>query len=549
MYFIEKIKIAIKARQGISNLVGKREDKYVLLIIASVVLISALAFITIFSYKFGWQWLYSIASSEMVLGQLLAQEKALISSNWFYFGELSIIHQTIFTMPLFLIFGGYENWALIRALNILLNNITLVLTYLFLMRCMKVKLKWSIVTALFLIVPLNSFYWETVTFGGFSILFLAQLFVCLGLFFKLINNEKAVNLRRLYFILFVFFSFALGVQGISSLQIVYVPLLLASIYTWHGKNKKSLFYGFIGFIACCAGYVVNNFLHYIYSFVSYNDIIIDNLQIYFSQKLNKIFLGIVDFFGFYTRAKLFSIHGIFSIIAIIAAVIILWFVYRTLRKARSENTPHFLSIFFAVSFVFNVFVFTVFDLDVTTSYFIPFMILFIPLMAIFFEHAEKTYKPIKANVIVCVVVAFIVGQGAINVINLTNRDINSERKGYIQYLLENDLKFGYASQSNANVTTELTNGKVEAAVISLNYDRIKNIHEFKIIEQIMPKKYLDPHYHKGESFILMTEREWDWINYDDIISKSPDYQDKKYVIIRYPSVEALSLEALNIQEN
>jgi len=147
-------------------------------------------YISIFSYQYGWQWLDSDHSSEMILGELLAGENTLVSRNWHYSTEIRLIYQTIFTMPLFKLLGHYENWALIRSLNILLNNLILILSYLYMAKQMKIQLKWMLITSLFLVMPVSFDFWDIVTFGGYYVFFIAQLFFCLGLFIRLAKSHR-----------------------------------------------------------------------------------------------------------------------------------------------------------------------------------------------------------------------------------------------------------------------------------------------------------------------------------------------------------------------
>ncbi|MDR2501260.1 MAG: hypothetical protein LBD37_09345, partial [Treponema sp.] len=151
-----------------------------------------LVFIAVFSYRHGRQWLDSDHSSEMVLAKLLAEEHSLVSPNWHYSTELRLVYQTLFSAPLFALLGRFNNWALIRALTIALNNITLVASCFFLMKQTKTQSKWICVSALFLLLPLPGGHWGIVTFGGYYVFFIAQMFCCLGLFLRILSRvEKA----------------------------------------------------------------------------------------------------------------------------------------------------------------------------------------------------------------------------------------------------------------------------------------------------------------------------------------------------------------------
>jgi hypothetical protein len=526
-----------------------------------------LCFVSVFSYQHGWQWLDSDHSSEMVLGKLLADENTFVSRNWHYSTEIRMIYQTIFTMPLFKLLGRYENWALIRALNILLNNLVLILSYLYMIRQMKIQLKWMVITSLFLIMPVSAGYmpvvsttgyWNIVTFGGYYIFIIAQLFCCLGLFMSIAYHTGTAKKVLAGFILFTVLSFALGVQGIRSLLNIHIPLLIACVYLFSGtlkQNKFPLFLGCYGFIICCAGYVLNYLLHFWYIFHSYDDMRLENLFVQFLPKLGQSLVGLADFFGFSVGSSLLSARGLFSVIAIIGTFLLFRAVFKSFRQSQLQDDTtgkwakyQFMPVFFIVSVIFNIFVFIIVDEPITSRYFIPFMVLYIPLAAIFFQHAEKEYGHLKRIALISGIVLFIFGQSYLNFQSLSGWDLNTVRKGYIQYLLDNRLKYGFATCWNASVTTELSNGKIELTSLDEPDGSFPDSnYRFHIRGWLNPVKFYNPSYHQGESFLLLTQAEWELVQAAgwSFAQIQPDYEDSGFIIIRFPSAEIIHREVLD----
>ena len=532
------------------------ENSVLISAFAVTALVLALGFISVFSYQYGWQWLDSDHSSEMILGKLLSKENVLVSKNWLYSTEIRLVYQTIFTMPLFKLFGHYENWALIRSLNILLNNLVFILSYMFLMKQVKIQTKWILISSFFLITPLSMEYWDIVTFGGYYIFFIAQFFCCLALFITLTCHDNTPKKTTVFFVLFTISSFLLGIQGIRSMFAFYVPLLIACMYMRLHKKVFLLFLGGYGFIACCAGYAVNSLLHFRYSFgfQMYQDARIDNLFANFIPKLSRNLAYLAGFFGLSDGSPVLSAQGLFSVAALIGTFVLLWIVFGILRKVRLQNDAketeqgqQLIPVFFAVSVIFNIFIFVVTTYSIAERYFIPFMIFYIPLAAILFEYAEKTYSHLKRAVIVCAILLFIIGQSCLNFQNMVTRDFNTIRKGYIQYLLDNDLNFGFATHWNANVTTELTNGGIEIAGLDPRLSSGTGTNQLRIFGSLNPVKFFDPFYHNGESFLLLTRTEWDLVKKDSLFSgKKPDYTDDYFIIFRYPSAEIIYRNLLSI---
>ena len=515
-----------------------------------------LSFVSVFSYQHGWQWLNSDHSSEMVLGKLLADENVFVSRNWHYSTEIRLIYQTIFTMPLFKLLGCYENWALIRALNILLNNLVLILSYLFMARQMKIRARWIGITSLFLIMPVSLGYWNIVTFGGYYIFFIAQLFCYIGLFIMVADHADTVKKALPSFILFTVLSFALGVQGIRSLLCVHIPLFTACIWLYFKDIKKRnfpLFLGCSGFFVGCVGFAVNHLLHFWYTFHSYDGMCLANLYTDFFTKFGQSLICLAGFFGLSVGSSLLSASGLFGIVAIIGTCLLFWTVFKVFRQIEIQNSTidksagnQCMLVFFVISVIFNISVFIIVDEDITARYFIPFMVLYIPLVAIFFQHTEKS-SPLKYTAIVCGIVLFIFGQSYLNFQGMTGWNENIARKGYIQYLQDNQLDYGFATFWNANVTTELSNGKIQLAGLESNGLDPNTNNRFHIQGWLNPVKFYDPLYHSAESFLLLTQVEWKLAQATErpFAQLQPDYEDSYFIVIRYPSAEIIYREVLD----
>ena len=511
-------------------------EKRLINFLAGSAMVFALAHIFYFSYRYGWRNLDSDHASEMILGKLLAEENTLLSSNWHYSTEIRLIYQTIFTMPLFKFFGHYENWALIRSINIVLNNLTLILSYFFMMKQSKIHVKWIMISAIFLIMPLSYEYWNILTFGGYYIFFIAQLFICIGLYAKLTNFTGAAKKVLPDFILFIVLSFALGAQGIRAFYGVYIPLLAASIIT---KKKAPLFLGCSAFLGCCAGLAVNFLLHFKYSFHSFETMRMENLSNFFS-KFGQCLVSLAGFFGLSGGTPILSAQGFFSIVSIIGTFVLFWTLCKRLHRHQ------LLPLFFAVSVLCNVFVFIISDKNITSRYFIPFMIFYIPLTALLFEHAENSYGYLKRVAIISGIALFIFGKTFLNYQNLALRDINTGRKGYIQYLLDKKLCFGFATFWNANVTTELSNGKIEMATLEPVRGSLGG-NPFRIYNYLSKDILSDPSHYTGESFMLLTQSEWDMLRNRSrsAVRQRPDYEDGQFIILRYPSAEVIHRELIS----
>jgi hypothetical protein len=511
-----------------------------------------LIFNSVFMYRYGWQWLDSDASSEMVLAKLLANENSLVSRNWHYSTEIRLVYQTIFTMPLFKLLGGGgvkpENWALIRALAVFFNSVVLLLSYLYFIKPFKIKAVYVFTTAIFLIVPFSRVYWHIIIFGGYYAFFLAQLFCALGLFKRLIDGTNGENPRRFIidFALFSTLTVLLGLQTIRSLLSIYIPLLITGIFISRPcdttKNKMTLAFGVYGFALCAAGFAMNYLLRFIYSFHTFENMRFENLQAVLFTKTEQCIAAAAGFLGMTQGDSMLSSRGLFSLFSIAATVVL---VYYAARRARGDGEK-FTPVFFLASALFNIFVFIVTGEKVTGRYFIPFMIFFIPIAALAFNENEKTFSGLKWTMIFSAVILFIFGGAFLNYEALEKSNVNAARKGYIKYLLENHLDYGFATFTNANVTTELSNGKIELAGLE-PHGLDEGGNNFRIQYWLNPVHFYNSEYHKGESFLLLTNAEWQKAKETGraFSQRPPDYEDGHFIILCFPRSEIIYNDVLD----
>jgi hypothetical protein len=278
-----------------------------------------------------------------------------------------------------------------------------------------------------------------------------------------------------------------------------------------------------------------------------------NLHAEFLPKLSQSLVSLVEFFGLSTGSSLLSAQGLFSAIAILGT----FFLFRTVLKSFGQTEIQnnmtvklveyqYIPIFFIVSVISNIFIFIIVDEGITGRYFIPFMVLYIPLAAILFEHAEKQFDHLKRITLISGIILFIFGQSYLNFQSMARFDVNSARKNYIKYLSDNKLEYGFATFMNANVTTELTNGQIVMA--GLNPDGLEPYqNQFRIHNWASLVKHSNPSFHLGESFLLLTRAEWELAQKmgRPFAQLHPDYEDNYFVVKRYPSAEIIHREVLD----
>jgi hypothetical protein len=446
-------------------------------------------------------------------------------------------------VPLFKIFNS---WPLIRALTVFLNNCLLIGAYLFMMRQTKISLKWVMLTSIFLLLPVNFTYWAIVTFGGYYTWFLAMFFILLGLFFILVKDESKKNIQKTAFVFFCLLSMTLGITGIRSLMDIQVPLFLSCLLICvlgFSRRQYELVLSIISLLFAGIGYIVNILLHLFFSFSQDLDATWDNIADIFFQKLGKILWMFVEYFGFEAHSILFTPNGVLSVFSIIflAVIITLSLVFLRKQKQNAEITffpKKFLLFFFISSMVYHVSLYQLIEEKyLTLRYFIPFLILYIPVLAVLFN--EKPAQKKLSHFITVIILIVIFGHGTVKFNTILSRDITSTRKGYLNFLSEQHFDFGYASFWNTNVTTELTNGAVEMVDVEPAGT------SFTKYNWLNPVEFNNPAYHIGKTFLLLTREEWlELRDSEKFRQRTPDFEDAYFAVLSYPSTDLINRELL-----
>jgi hypothetical protein len=525
----------------------KIQDKLKLRILAASIT-GILLVTTYINFAYGRQWLDSDMASEMVLGNILAKENKLVTSGWIYSTELRLVYQQLFYMPLFKLFS---DWHLVRTITTLLNNIVLLASYLFMMRQFSVSKKTALLTSLFLLLPLSMSYWQIVLFGGYYVFFIAMFFCYLGLFAVLLysGGEKAFKKKtNAAVVSFVLLSLVLGIGGIRGLLDIQVPLFITALCVcFIGKSSgiklRALFLSLTGLGLCAFGYLINAALHFFYRFLSHHGAFTIDLSDIFFQKLGNIIYNLMIFLGYTANARFISAQGVLNFCSLIFIFVVFYESVKIIRRGRINNISDAntsLALFFIVTIVYHIALFQILNEHPFSAHIMPSLVLYVPAVAVIFEFIKKNMPPIKARLLISGMAFVVLCAGTIRLYSLPEHDVTSYRKPSISYIEEHDLRFGFASFWNANIITELTNGRIE--MFGLHYDDIRSKDIW-----LRPIAYENPDYHKGETFLLLTKDEWETYSGESILQRPPDYRDDNFVIFRFPSTGIIFNEL--IQDN
>lgn len=509
------------------------------------------------------------ASNVLVLSNFLSQNNAIVSTGWRYYTEIHV-----FNMPLVysFYFHFFKSWHLVRFFGTVTLQAILVLSYGWLCRQAKISRNTFFYSATVLLLPASVTYARIVLLHGYYAFHISLGFLLIGLIMKLAGNQpkKALSFG-LMIAIFALLSVLTGMNGMRMLYISLAPALLITAYLYlrsasfhqisisaQMKPKerfkaleqslrktaqgRGLLFAIVGVICNGLGIVINLFvLRKFFGFSTYY-----SLQTIAPAPgaLNEQINDLLNLFGYRNGAKVFSLEGICSLLAVLGLLFAVGFsVWYLLRKSDNEpyskrlSTTIFLSALILETLVFLI----------TGNYFIHyytpvyvFVVLLIAFLLEEFPNRAIRLPRICASVMIAgfllsgvVTTNFLVNQPdgyatRYEGLSYSNIDQVKQIKPAAAYLSEHGYTFGYAYYWDSSIVTELTDGKVEVCAI---VEPPKITYSFANTK----KALWETSYHQGKTFLLLTKDDTSWQEYPILAGGTEIYADDYYRIIEYPA--------------
>jgi hypothetical protein len=428
------------------------------------------------------------------------------------------------------------------------------------MRQVNVPLKYCLLMSCFLIVPLSTEYWIQ-HFIGYYHHFYIKTFLMMGCFFALFQRRKKRAAGVLYAALLYALAFLTGTEGIRIFYSFLLPLVLTVILAAHFDviEEKIAAYriSFTALGLSFLGFLVNTIvLKKFFVFAGLEKAAVENFGYGFFDKFSHIFFDFYASFWGYEYAHVLSGEGFLSVVSLlffmasIAGFVIYIKNVCTKHKkqlfldlCRNYSIECFLLLYFIITLLFH-FVFFMFINgfnDTVARYFFPALIFLFAAIPVFLTFSLPRTNRLVHSCLCIVLCGFLFGHGIL----LFDKQINSDenhninRNGYLAYLEANSLVYGFAPFWTGNVTTELSNGRIEMVGLW----GVEN--EFARYKWLSPVKFDNPYYHKEKAFLLLRKDEWEAIKGRAVFAdKSPAYMDDFYVVLVYPEAAVIHREVM-----
>lgn len=462
-------------------------------------------------------WLDSDMAAEMMFSKLLAETNHVFATpDWYYSTEFRFLYTQLIMAPLFKIM---DNWHIIRMITNLVFYGLLLASYYYFMKPFRVKRSLVILTSVLLFLPFSETMMTHVQIGNTYMPHMIIVFLFFGMFLRLAagNIRKA---RRLEILCFYFALAAIcGISGVRYLFVLQCPLVLAaflyvlksdSFQTFRkemtGENFGKIIgaeefryfvYSLLGILGSVVGYAVNVlYVSRKYVFQTYESTLF--IPIYQGELFDRLqnALGcLLMLFGYIPERAVLSMRGIVTVCAFVLLGVFIWCTVKARKD--SDGRRSFTVLFLVTAFCLNMFVFVFTTSTMVPRYYLTIFIFVLPVLCFYFEGKHPGFD--KIAVAVLLVGCLLLGTAKV-VLSFVTVDKNKNRYQVAAFLEENDYHFGFATYTNGNIITEITNGVVE----------IGNVNDPEHLDYFTwssPMKYYEEDYCEGEVFLLLTKEE------------------------------------------
>lgn len=485
--------------------------------------------------------------SDMASDILLAKEcwlkKSFWPTSWIYSTEIRMLSTQLIAAP---IFAFTSSLNFVKALSAILISLLSPVSLLFLLNQLKIKQNWlKFVCCIVVFSPFSELLWKYFQFGSYYIPHVCWSFIYAGLFIALAFNENSKRKELIFKILFFILSFIFGLTSIRYIIQFIFPITLtvtsfkvAKIYKNNIKfnfrnffiEDKVIFFSWTGLILAGFGYIGNNIvLQKIYSFSQYNTIAFNAFG---DVPFSKWFGDILASFGYMNNVSAFTPAGINNILLYIGLAFFILCVISFIKissKREFLTSGYFFVVFAVVSEIFNCFIFT--NSDYWPRYLAITMPLFIPCLAIFVE--ENEIFPVKKYLAAVILFSVTLSNSFITYEKVLITDQNTDKNSVVKFLEDKNYTLGFGSFWNANVITQMTDGKIEMCDV-----------RYKYTPWLTSKRYYEDNYKNDQkTFLLISKKE---IDSDKNLSSFEKgyliYSDQFYTVYEYENKKNLQEE-------
>lgn len=469
-------------------------------------------------------------SSEMVLGQLLAQNNELMTTKFYYSTEMRVLSiQLVFA----LCFKLFRDWHVIRMVVMVCLWVILIVAYYFLCRVMECR-KYFLLTALLLFAPVSSCYFEFMLVAACYIPYVAIAFAALAMNELYMKAQRGS--RKLWLVVSVLLAFVAGLGGPREIIALYGPIGVAAAAELLNKKNKTRWQQFIYamFVGAAAllGYALNMLvLARIYHFATWGWL---GFQLADGSRMVEIFSSFLQLFGARGTGTEYVFTCAVSVMWIVLTIGCIVYAYTHEVSDGYRRLADFTVAVYLLYFL----LYSVTNMLFSARYGILNTVLSIPLLAM--AANEVHLNESKRQWLLAVVATATIAGGALVLFRIAGEDQTTAQRDVTEKLLAEGYVNGYATFWNANVLTELSDGKIEVWQWCGGQDLPEHSSDIDDMTQWLQLASHMVEHPSGKVFALFTREEFEsnpWrknLHPEDVI-----YENEEYIVMSYPDHDTM----------
>lgn len=471
--------------------------------IANFMMLCFYAFVTFENY------FHTDAATKMLLANEILETGKLLPSGWNYVNNdiwIFILH--ILLVPLIKLFGlNYFTYSLHSVIYFIIYLYSVI----YFLKVLNISLSSKL---LFLNISLLSisYFYAAFNFGEIAyITLLIYLFLSLGLFLRVIDSKRSQT-NSIFLLSLLLFIFVIH-NPQRALIYYFAPLLISGIVLYLSNliEKKKLL-KLISFLI--VSFLVGTILYYFLLqevivvkgannllFASY-DRVLSNISIFFK--------GLFYTFGLVDKNQFspFSLDGIVRILNFMFFILIIIAIYKIFNMKSSKERVLIISYFtyyiLAITFLY-IFTLPLAQDESTFRYFYQIVILCFLILVLYID---KLSTIAKTTISLFLIIYILISNYTIYV-KLYSKNNHNVHKELSNYLVKNNLSYGFASYWHSYINNVFSDNKVKVYPIYL--------HSFVPFRWLSSNNWYTQ-YEYNRSFVVFTESEFK--NYsNDIFSK------------------------------
>lgn len=444
-----------------------RSFRLQLKVLTYLVPLGLFVFFLVWLVKYGSYLTDSDTASELIIAKVLSKQGKLFTKDMYYSTALRVVNQQLIFAPLFWVFSS---WYVVKVVGIALHLVVLCASAVLVARAVGLSWRYCSLLCSCLMLPMSKMYLYMSMYGLWYSCYATTILLTVGVVLYCLKEQNKLKVY-VYYVLVCLLALLNGFEGIRMLFLLYVPFFIAALilfcagrgradrkllaYSGAGGEADILIGALLLLFASGLGYVVNaGLLSKIYSYRTWAS---EEFTKFTIEKLLIMVNGFLDNIGLTADRPLISEALFRNGVCFTLTGGMILSVRHILRKDGFSFAQKALPVFFITALAFFALVTSFASMGVSGGYILPIT----PILFIVILQAVQDIR--KSKLVKFLLAAFFVvfttcGTASYN---FYKTDLNADRRLIVKAALEQGCSAGYASYWNADVMTELSDGKLD----------------------------------------------------------------------------------------